>query len=195
MNMNVVSKPSVAEVNKYLNKLETFEHYVNQGKALDKLLKLLPENKELSDILLKVSAINDFYSTNIFAIHTVAQHILNIKDIDQRLKAGDMTLINEIARVTIQKKEKYFYSFATKYCSNHNPVGFPIYDRFVDKMLYFFYKEYRFIKSKFKRADLRNYEKFYQVLLEFQKEFNLEQFTLRELDHYLWLLGKEIFQE
>ena len=111
MNINVVSKPSVAEVNKYLNKLETFEHYMNQGKALDKHLKLLPENKELSDILLKVSAINDFYSTNIFAIYTVAQHILNIKDIDQRLKAGDMTLINEIAKGYYSKKRKILLFF------------------------------------------------------------------------------------
>ena len=36
---------------------------------------------------------NDFYSTNIFAVHHIAKRILSIKDLDKRLKAGDIKLV------------------------------------------------------------------------------------------------------
>jgi hypothetical protein len=35
-------------------------------------------------------------------------------NIDERLKAGDEMFVNDIARITINGKEKNFYSFATK---------------------------------------------------------------------------------
>ena len=79
-----------------------------------------------------------FYSTNIFKIYPVAKHILNL-NIDERLKSGDPTLVDEIAKINIGGKEKYFYSFASKYCSHHNQLDFPIYDSYVHKVL----KNYR----------------------------------------------------
>lgn len=44
----------------------------------------------------------------------VAKHILSLV-IDERLSAGDISLVSEIQRVTINNVEKNFYSFATKY--------------------------------------------------------------------------------
>ncbi|UTW70364.1 hypothetical protein KHA80_07545 [Anaerobacillus sp. HL2] len=35
----------------------------------------------------------------------------------------------------IGEKKKNFYSFATKYCSHHNPLDYPIYDSYVDEVL------------------------------------------------------------
>ena len=49
--------------------------------------------------------------------------------------------------------------------------------------------------SVFKRKDLKNYRKFKEILLDFQRFYNLERFNLKELDRYLWLLGKDIFQK
>lgn len=185
-------KPSVSEVNKHLKGWKKLEKYTSQEKALNKLfLKLLPENLEISDILLKTSCLNDFYSTNIFAIHHLAKHILGIKDLDKRLKSGDIELVRELGEVTIGGKEKYFYSFATKYCSHHNPIAFPIYDSYVEQVLLYFNKVDKF--SAFKRKDLKNYRKFKEILLDFQRYYELERFDLKELDRYLWLLGKEIF--
>ena len=43
---------------------------------------LIPENKQIEDILIKCSTLNDFYSTNIFSIFPVAKHILQL-DIDK----------------------------------------------------------------------------------------------------------------
>ena len=67
-----------------------------QEDSLDKLFfELLPSNEEISDILLKFATLNDFYSTNIFSVYPVAEHILSLK-IDERLRQGDVTLVNDI---------------------------------------------------------------------------------------------------
>ena len=192
MEKSLPPRPSVSEVNKYLNEWKNLEGYTSQEKALKKLfLKFAPGNSEISDILLKASCLNDFYSTNIFAIYPVAKHILSIKDLDKRLKSGDIELVRELGEVTIGGKEKYFYSFATKYCSHHNPIAFPIYDSYVEQVLLYFNKVDKF--SAFKRKDLKNYRKFKEILIDFQRFYKLERFDLKELDRYLWLLGKEIF--
>ena len=80
----VISKPSGIEVGKYLKTWKNLKNYQLQEDALDKLFfELLPSNEEISDILLKVATLNDFYSTNIFSVYPVAEHILSLK-IDER---------------------------------------------------------------------------------------------------------------
>ena len=185
-------KPGISEVTKYLKEWKKLEKYTSQERALNKLfLELLPGNSEITDILLKASCLNDFYSTNIFAIHSVAEHILSVKDLDKRLKSGDINLVSELEEVKIGDNKRYFYSFATKYCSHHNPIAFPIYDSYVERVLLYFNKVDKF--SSFKKKDLKNYRKFKGILLDFQRYYKLERFNLKKIDRYLWLLGKEFF--
>ena len=192
MEKSLPPKPCFSEVNKYLNKWKNLEGYTSQEEALNKLfLELLPGNSEIADILLKASCLNDFYSTRIFAIYPVAKRILSIKDLDKRLKAGDIKLVCELGNVKIGDDKRYFYSFATKYCSHHNPIAFPIYDSYVEKVLVYFNKVDKF--SSFKIKDLKNYRKFKGILLDFQRYYKLERFNLKKIDRYLWLLGKEFF--
>ena len=183
-----IPRPSVGEVEKYLEK--TLENYVLQENSLDKLFfNLIPENKQIEDVLIKCSTLNDFYSTNIFSIFPVAKHILDL-DIDIRLQEGDLTLVNDIADV--KELNRKFYSFASKYCSHHCPDKFPIYDRYVDRVLMHFKKVDKF--AEFKKVDLKDYNKFNNVLGEFKVYYSLEKYSLKELDRYLWLLGKEYFK-
>lgn len=182
-------KPSEAEVKKYLNKWDSLENYVLQESALDKLFfNTYPNNKDINDILIKAAALNDFYSTNIFSIFPVAKHILNL-NIDERLKNKDISLVNDIAKVEINGKVKNFYSFATKYCSHHYPLDYPIYDSYIEKVLILLNKRDAF--SKFKKEDLKDYTKFKRVVIDFRAFYNLNQFTLKDIDRYIWLLGKE----
>lgn len=61
----------------------------------------------------------------IFNTYAVAKHILTIPNLDNRLKQGDISLVDEIKEVTMSDgKKRDFYSFATKYCSHHNPNFF-----------------------------------------------------------------------
>ena len=160
MENSLPPKPCFSEVNKYLNEWENLEGYTSQEEALNKLfLELLPGNSEIADILLKASCLNDFYSTRIFSIYPVAKHILSVKDLDKRLKAGDIKLVRELGNVKIGDNKRYFYSFATKYCSHHNPIAFPIYDSYVEQVLLYFNKVDKF--SAFKRKDLKNYRKIF----------------------------------
>lgn len=192
-----LNKPTIEEVKKYLAKWESLEDYKAQEEALNKLFKTLPNNIELQDIMIKSATLNDFYSTNIFKIYLVADNIYkNIKNIDEKLKSGKIELVNEITEINKEKLNREFYSFVTKYCSHHNPEKFPIYDSYVCKILVLLNKQEENEKWKFadfKKDDLKNYQKFTEVLSLFQRRFGLEEFSLKELDRYLWLLGKENF--
>lgn len=152
--------------------------------------EVFPDNTEIEGILIKSSVLNDFYSTNIFSIFTVAKHILSI-GIDKRLKKGDDSLVSEIANVEIEGKKKIFYSFATKYCSHHNPEDFPIYDSYVDKILMYFKRVDRF--EKFRHSDLRDYSAYKEILLKFTEFYGITSYSLKDLDMYLWQLGKKYF--
>ncbi len=188
---NDIPTPSPVQVDYYLCAWDKLENYRLQEKALDKLFfSLCPENTEISDILLKVVALNDFYSTNIFSVYPVAKHILSL-DIDTRLKVGDVSLVADIQKVTINGIERNFYSFATKYCSHHKPLQYPIYDNYVNKILCYFRKQDRF--TEFKAADLKNYAKFKRTLIDFRNYYGLEKFNLKEIDKYIWQLGKTYF--
>lgn len=184
-------QPNKSIVNSYLSKWKTLENYTLQEKSLNLLFhSYCPGNNQLEQILLKVSALNDFYSTNIFDTYTVAKHILKC-NIDKDLSAGNEALVNKIAPVTINGKTRNFYSFASKYCSHHKPESYPIYDSYVDKMLMHFKKKDKY--DTFVKPNLKEYQRFIEIIKNFQKHYSLGSFTLREIDIYLWLAGKEHF--
>ncbi len=183
----LLPKPTIAEVQKYLGKWSEQENYHMQEDALDKLFfDLCPNNTCIEDILLKVSTLNDFYSTNIFSTFPVAQHILQLQ-IDQRLKAGDPTLVDDIKAVG----DRNHYSFATKYCSHHNPLEYPIYDSYVEKVL----KHFRDVDAfaSFEMWELKQYPRFKEIVLQFRTFYSLTHYTLKEIDQYIWQLGKAYY--
>lgn len=187
--MRNIPTPSIESISRYLEERDTLEKYTLQERSLSKLFHVhCSENRDIESILLKVSALNDFYSTNIFDTYTVAKHILNI-NIDTRLKSGDQALVNEIALVNTGSKIRNFYSFASKYCSHHQPEAFPIYDSYVDKMLRHYRKVDKF--NKFNNEDLKSYPKFIGVIEALREFYNVNTYSLRQLDIFLWLVGKE----
>ena len=189
--MMKIPNPSKDEVKKYLQKWDSLDNYVLQESSLDKLfLKTYPNNTDINDILIKASSLNDFYSTNIFSIFSVAKHILEL-NIDERLKAGDETLVNDIAKIIINNKNKNFYSFASKYCSHHYPTEYPIYDNYVEKVLLYFKKRDKF--DDFTKEVLKNYKTFKKILITFKNFYKIDEYDLKEIDKYIWQLGKEYF--
>ena len=120
----------------------------------------------------------------------MAKQILSL-GIDARLKAGDVTLVNDIKQITINGTERNFYSFASKYCSHHNPLDYPIYDSYVDVVLRYFRNRDRF--TSFVDGDLKDYVHFQGALIDFRVFYGLEEYNLKQLDKYVWLLGKEYF--
>ena len=181
--------PCVEQVERYLDKWVSLEDYALQEDALDKLFfELCPENKDISDVLLKVSALNDFYSTHIFKVFPMAKHIVAL-DVDERLRAHDVSLVGDIQRIS--GRDRNHYSFATKYCSHHKPSDFPIYDSYVDRVLRYYRRRDEF--CDFVDSDLKEYTHFKAILIAFRSFYDLEDYNLKEIDKYIWLLGKEYF--
>jgi len=86
-----------------------------------------------------------------------------------------------------------FYSFATKYCSHHKPLDYPIYDSYVDEVLKYYRKRDGF--ALFRNEELKNYSRFKSILEEFRSYYHLGEYNLKELDKYIWQLGKAYFNK
>lgn len=105
-------------LDKYIDEFNNDERYYPADQAIINLFEAFPNNKKLEDILLKVIAINDLYSTNILGTFNMAKHIQRL-NIDKGLKQGKPDIVNQIAtghgiRTKKNNKELNFYSFATK---------------------------------------------------------------------------------
>lgn len=192
-----IPEPNEENINACWNEWKDDEKNIAQEKVLHFLFKeQCPENAEIEDILLKVTVLNDFYKVNVDRrsdLYTVSEHIEGCKEIDEKLCSGELDLVNEIARVTIDEKMGKtinFYSFASKYCSHHEPEIYPIYDRHVDETLWYFKKRDKF--SGFKRYELKEYKKFSKIVHAFKRHYGLKS-CLRKIDIYLWLTGKKFF--
>jgi hypothetical protein len=182
--------PTIDLVHEYIDKFNDDENAALTDQALARVVECYPRNDELATVLLKVTAINALYYTNVQAIVALARHI-HAKSIDQRLASGDPILVDDIACLTLTSgKCMRFYSFATKYCHWHNPKAYPIYDQYVDWLLRRYNKESRF--DKFTAVDLRHYPRFKAIVEAFREHFGLQACTFKEIDKFLWLYGKQM---
>lgn len=182
-------------VEKYIAKFNQDDRYFSADQAIINLFNAFPENKKLEDILLKISVINDLYSTNIFGTFIMAKHIKNLQ-IDAGLKIGDPLIVNKIAlghgiKTKKNNKELNFYSFATKYCNWHNLDNYAIYDSFVEKVLIAYNQKKPF--SSFTKSDLKDFSKFKQIINDFILSYGLTNQNLKKIDKFLWIYGKEKF--
>ena len=198
--MITISKPTPKQVEIYLKKWKKLKNYPEQESCIQKLFrKTHPKNNDLDDILAKIGVLDSFYSTTLKRYGTVvglAKHILTL-NFDSRIKAGDLSLIENFCNCKEMNRNPY--SFATKYCHHHNPDQFPVYDKFVAKILWHFHKQDSFFnsdggKSKLKKDDLKNYSTFFDVMTQFREYYGLTDYNFWQLDKYLWLLGKDSFQ-
>ncbi len=191
----MLENPNKELVETYLTKFNNDLRYNSGDKAIIKLFDKFPTNTNIEDIILKISVINDLYSTNIFGTFKLAEHILRI-EIDKDLKTNNPNLVHKIATghgIQLKKnnKEINFYSFATKYCNWHKKDFYPIYDLFVDKIIRQYRKQDNFYK--FKNEELKNYKKFIEIIENFKSYYNFSDFGLKEIDKFLWIYGKEKF--
>jgi len=189
-----IPKPCAGEVEHYLKEWTTLKKYVLQENALTKLFNnMCPKNDSMDDILIKVSTLNDFYSTNIKSPVTVAEHIVGI-DTDEKLDNCDEKLVDDIAEVVYENGRTIkHYSFASKYCSHHKPDDYPIYDSNVGSVLKHFRDTDQF--SDFSDKKLKEYASFKKIIFEFKEFYRLEKYSVKEIDRYLWQLGRNNFSK
>jgi len=154
--------------------------------SLDELVRQYPHNADPRHILLKVVAVNALHHTHLFAVDAVARHIhADIDEMDNALAAGSPELVNQIARIAIQGKKYNLYSFATKYCSLHNPEAYPVYDLRVDHYLCRLQAQHPF--AAFHHPELCDYPKFVAIMTAFRKFHRLTAFSFLEIGKFIHL--------
>ena len=187
--------PSPKLVDSYLERFKTNEYYNSVDKAITHLFKKLPENKKMEDVLIKVSVINDLYTSNVYDPTILAKHILGLH-IDEGLALGEPSIVNCIAighGISKSKTEgdKNYYSFASKYCGLHNQEEYPMYDNYIHKILVAYQRKSKF--SNFEPEDLKSFSKFKKVLQDFKTKYSLTKYNVKEIDMFLWIYGHDLF--
>jgi hypothetical protein len=166
--------------------------------TLKDLFRQHPENGNLSQVLLKVVAVNALYSTQVFIysekipnVVDIAKHIVrNAQQIDSALTAGSPEIVDRIAKVTVSgKKDRNYLSFATKYCSWHRDDSYPIWDSNVGNYLRHLQKQTDFAADFNLNADWK-YPTFHGVMSDFRSRFGLGSFTFKDIDKFLWTHGE-----
>jgi len=186
----VLKQPSPELVREYFDKHQENMQYQNEEEALTWLFDKLAQNKNMKDIILKVAVVNSLYNTNILATYKMAEHIRAL-GIDDKLKNKSPEIVRDIATLEINGKKRCHYSFATKYCHSHDRQNYPIYDRYVDKMLCAYRGKDKF--CQFQENQLKDYPKFKKILEAFRTYYGLTNFTFEQIDKFLWTYGKEFF--
>ena len=187
-----LKEPTPDLVESYVVRFDNDAEYAAGEKIIADLFRSLPDNRDIDDVWHKVVVLNGLYSTNIWATYKVASHICEL-DIDPKLEEKSLPLVNNIAQVEIKGKTWHFRSFASKYCSWHKPEVYPIYDSFVDRLIWAYRKLYAF--ADFKHNELGDYPRFREIIERFRDYFGLSQFNFKELDKFLWLYSKKVFPQ
>ena len=173
-------------VKKYLDKWYTYRDskMLEQEYALSILFQHFYQNNNLQNVLVKVSCLNDFYSTNIRDTYSVAKVIYQL-NIDTRLQNGDLTLVDDIAAETEKKckSARREYSFATKYCSFHRPDVYPIFDSRNEEILRYYRKDI----SIFPFTLRKSYKDYVKIINKYREIFGLECFSYKEIDRFNWI--------
>ncbi len=176
--------------------------YVHQENALS-LLFAQKTSFSLPMIMLKVAALNSFYSTGIRDVDTVAFHIYDLcqnHSLQSLLANGNIQAVQLIKSVNHNGKTINHPSFASKFANFENPGGFPIMDNLVVEVFSNLRRKSFFRKNKhFSKEDLKtNYALFKSVYDEFIQLSGMDKLsgvngnplTYKDIDRYLWIIKK-----
>jgi hypothetical protein len=180
-------KPTPDLVREYVTRFDQDRAASDTDRALSKLFELLPDNRVIEDVLLKVVAVNSLLSTGILATYVVAKHICEL-DIDLKIRQGLPEVVNQIASVEIAGQKRRNYSFAAKFCSFHVPESFPKYDTNTKDLIWAYQELYKFADVQ-QVNELKDYPKYKATVERFRSYFGLDEFSFKQIDNFLWGYG------
>jgi len=163
--------------------------------ALTDLFGHYSSNNNNAHVLLKVIALDRLYNTHILGVYDVASHIyLQSQGVDAALAIGSPGIVDRIAPVKMSStgKVRINYSFATKYCSWHNPTAYPIWDARVNR--YFLRLRWQNPALPFPRPSgylWDQYHEFLTLVTAFRDHYELGSLTFKQLDKFLYQEGGE----
>lgn len=175
------------DVNRASEMVKSNPVYGTEGEALARIIRRFPRNTSIDDVIIKLALIDVTHSTQIFkhkqkaTIVQLAQNIVNIENIDNRLKKGDLDLVNEIASSTSVN----FLSIASKYCACHNQFLYQRDDYF----------KYDGVVSNQIQYKVRDYLEYCARLDKIIDENNLRGISgiRQKFDHYFWFENRKTY--
>lgn len=175
------------------------------GMLLNSFFSKNPTNKDYYTVVNKIILIDYTNSTQLqqhkkdFTIFSLAEKIMSIPCLDERISKGDPTVVDQIA--TINQKVNLF-SFASKFCFYHNKQMYSIYDGVVTETIpQYLDVTQQYIKecrnNKKDKAKRKTYKDFLDIIDKLIKAYQLESVPdiRKKLDHFLWFSNKENYNK
>jgi hypothetical protein len=151
--------------------------------CLDELRLGYPSNTDLRSVLLKASAVNGLYATNVYGIRAMANHVCAV--FSSESDASDLELVSRIAELEVGGRPRQFVSFASKYAHYFvDPERFCMLDYYAGQALV--------VHLGRRRLDQADWTADYPAFVlgvEDLRERDGISASNRELDRYLWLYG------
>jgi len=177
----------------FADKYELVPKNRNSDGALTAIIAFLPGNTSVEHVLTKSALLNSLYSTQIYDIYRMAEHIVT-QDLDGALTSGSIEAVSRVREghgiTTKMGKERDLYSFATKYCHWHKPKTYPMYDVNVARAIRMLNTRLRFAIS-LSDAVLSDYQQFKGLIDICKERLRLDWPGYKRLDQALWMIGRD----
>lgn len=162
---------------------------------------LFPKNSRLNEVALKVSVMNQWWTTNLKGeeqLWAFSRRVLNLVDFDQRVVSRklDLELVQQLAKPS--DSERCWFSAATKYCywsrrmGNPTLLEYPLFDSFSELAVYTISEHFDLTKEtgvqRVTHPSLRNVNRWRRVLDNLLDTLELN-WGYRKLDKSLYELG------
>lgn len=168
--------------------------YGREDALISSALAKFPLNTDLDVVAMKIGLIDITNSTNIarykrlISVAELAEVIVSISDLDERIKDGDPEVVNIIAKANGRIN---LFSFASKYCCYHNKNlygrdDYSIFDTVLKESLPQYFDDIT-------RADIQrwqsscDYQSYNDYITKKLDELDITvQFRKRKFDHFVW---------
>jgi hypothetical protein len=166
-------------------------YFVNDLKNIE-LFNKYSLNIDADDIRIKLSSMSDTDINNNTLMEDVIKHILKL-NIDERMKRGELSLVEDIAHITAKGKSFHLLHFASVYCNFHRPEIFPIYS----EQHHTFYKKYITENNlPLDPGKLNTYDVFSKALNDLVQRLGLTgKMNYLQIRKFGWLYAETVVKE
>lgn len=187
---DVITNESLEELER---QVAESDNYGTENNLITSCLEKFPDNNNIEIVAMKIGLIDITNSTSLsrykskISIVDLANTIVGIKDIDERIKKGDPKVVEEIAN----NGKINLFSFASKYCCYHNKNlykkdDYSIYDGILRAYLPRYFNDITESMIECWRSKY-NYEEYNNYITKKLDELNITvAYRKRKFDHFVW---------